>query len=90
MTNSGDWIVYIVQCNDDTLYTGICRDVQRRIHEHNNLKRAARYTRVRRPVKLVYQERAACRSSAAQREYRIKQMKTEEKRALILQQTATV
>jgi putative endonuclease len=90
MATSGDWTVYIVQCSDDSLYTGICRDVQRRIHEHNHLKCAARYTRVRRPVKLVYQEQADCRSTAAQREYRIKQMKTEEKRVLIQQQTAVV
>jgi len=79
------WFVYIVQCSDNTLYTGICCDVQRRIHEHNNLKSAARYTRSRRPVRLVYQEQVSCRSEAAQREHRIKQMKAEEKLELILQ-----
>ena len=88
MAATNNWYVYIVQCNDDTLYTGICCDVQRRIHEHNNLKSAARYTRVRRPVKLVYQEQASSRSTAAQREYRIKKMKTEEKQALIQQQVS--
>jgi len=82
MDNTNNWIVYIVQCSDNTLYTGICRDVQRRLHEHNHLKSAARYTRVRRPVKLVYQEQATSRSMAAQREYQIKQMKTLEKKAL--------
>ena len=83
MDNTNRWTIYIVQCNDNTLYTGICCDVQRRLHEHNHLKSAARYTRVRRPVKLVYQEQATSRSTAAQREYQIKKMKTNEKKALI-------
>lgn len=86
MSTPNTWFVYIVQCSDDTLYTGICCDVQRRIHEHNKLKSAARYTRSRRPVKLVYREQVACRRTAAQREHRIKKMKAEEKQALILQQ----
>jgi len=83
MDNTNNWNIYIVQCNDDTLYTGISCDVKRRIHEHNHLKCAARYTRVRRPVKLVYQEQTTSRSAAAQREYQIKKMKTTEKKALI-------
>ena len=85
MSTPNAWFVYIVQCSDDTLYTGICCDVQRRIHEHNKLKSAARYTRSRRPVRLVYQEQVSCRRAATRREHRIKQMKAEEKRALILQ-----
>jgi putative endonuclease len=88
MDTTNNWTVYIVQCSDDTLYTGICCDVQRRLHEHNYLKRAARYTRVRRPVTLVYQEQVDSRSTAAQREYRIKQMSVNEKRALIKQSPA--
>jgi len=87
LSTPNTWFVYIVQCSDDTLYTGICCDVQRRIHEHNKLKSAARYTRNRRPVKLIYREQVACRRTTAQREHRIKKMKTEEKQALILQQT---
>lgn len=87
MDNKNNWTVYIVQCSDDTLYTGICRNVQRRVHEHNKLKSAARYTRVRRPVQLVYQEQLASRSAAAQREYRIKKLNTEKKRDLIKQQS---
>jgi len=78
-----NWYIYIVQCSDDTLYTGICCDLARRLREHNTLKNGARYTRARRPVRLVYQEPAASRSAAAQREYRIKQMSADEKRALI-------
>jgi len=83
MDSTNNWYIYIVQCSDGSLYTGICCDVQRRLHEHNHLKNAARYTRVRRPVKLVYQEQAISRSAAAQREYRIKKMKVNEKWALI-------
>ena len=69
------WTVYILRCADGSLYTGITRDVVRRVEEHNsNGLRAARYTRSRRPVVLVYREPAATRSLASKREYRIKQM----------------
>ena len=82
------WHVYIVRCADDTLYTGIAIDVQRRVAEHNGAGRpGARYTRARRPVKLVYQEPAADRSAAGKREYAIKQMTRAAKRALIAVKT---
>lgn len=77
------WYVYIVRCSDDSLYTGIARDLQQRIDEHNEGKRGARYTRGRRPVELVYRESAADRSSAQRREYRIKQLSRAQKRRLI-------
>ncbi|HUF82675.1 MAG TPA: GIY-YIG nuclease family protein, partial [Burkholderiales bacterium] len=78
------WTVYIVRCADGSLYTGITRDVARRIEEHNsNGLLAARYTRARRPVVLVYREKAATRSAACRREYRIKQMKRGEKQKLV-------
>jgi len=81
----GSWQVYIARCADGTLYTGIARDVERRIAEHNAGKgAAAHYTRARRPVVLVYQEAAADRSSASKREYRIKQLSRAEKLALVL------
>ncbi len=78
------WHVYIVRCADGTLYTGVAIDVARRVLEHNG-KRAngARYTRSRRPVKLVYQESAANRSAACKREYRIKRLPRRDKLALI-------
>ncbi|HTD89887.1 MAG TPA: GIY-YIG nuclease family protein, partial [Burkholderiales bacterium] len=64
------WYIYIVRCADSTLYTGVTMDVVRRVAEHNGLRtNGARYTRARRPVKLVYQERAANRSAAGKREY---------------------
>jgi putative endonuclease len=78
------WSVYIVRCADGTLYTGIARDVARRVAEHNtNSKLAASYTRARRPVALVYQEAAATRSAAGKREYAIKQLSRQHKQALI-------
>ena len=78
------WHVYIVRCTDDTLYTGITRDVERRVDEHNTSKAlAASYTRSRRPVTLVYREPAATRSAASKREYQLKQLTRREKDALI-------
>jgi len=79
------WIVYIVRCADGTLYTGIAKDVARRVDEHNSSSLlAARYTRARRPVVLVYQEMTPTRSTASKREYEIKQMSRLEKEALLL------
>jgi len=78
------WRVYIVRCADGTLYTGVAVDVARRVAEHNGAgKRGARYTRARRPVKLVYQATAANRSAACKREYIIKQLSRREKLRLI-------
>lgn len=66
-----DWWVYIVECADGTLYTGIARDLQQRIATHN-AGNGARYTRSRLPVKLVYQEPARDRADASRREAQIK------------------
>ncbi len=82
------WYVYIVRCSDNTLYTGVARDLPQRIKQHNDGKRGARYTRARRPVELVYQEAATDRSAAQQREYQIKQLTAAQKRQLILCQAA--
>jgi len=81
----GSWQVYIARCADGTLYTGIARDVGRRIAEHNaGNGAAASYTRARRPVVLVYQEPAPDRSAASKREYQIKQLSRAEKLSLVL------
>src|SRR3569832_1371617 len=78
------WCVYIVRCADDSLYTGIATDVQRRTAEHNHDDAlAAKYTRVRRPEELVYQEACARRAEAARREHAIKRLSRREKLALI-------
>jgi putative endonuclease len=79
---STEWHIYVVRCADRTLYTGIARDLQARITQHNT-GRGAKYTRSRRPVTLVYQEAAADRSAALRREHEIKRMAPQAKRALV-------
>ncbi|MCK5616098.1 GIY-YIG nuclease family protein [Candidatus Pacearchaeota archaeon] len=74
--------IYIARCNDDTLYTGYTTDLKRREEEHNE-GGGARYTRSRRPVKIVYSETFKTRSLATKREYEIKQLKREVKEGLI-------
>jgi len=74
--------VYILKCTDDSFYTGITNDPQKRFKEHVSGK-GGRYTRSHRPVKIVYLERVANRSKALKREARIKKMTRREKDALI-------
>jgi len=76
------WFVYIVRCADRSLYTGVATDVTRRIVQHN-LGKGARYTRSRLPVELVYQEAAADRGAALQREMAIKRLPRAGKLALL-------
>jgi putative endonuclease len=77
------YYVYIVECSDKTLYTGIARDLECRIEEHNTSEKGAKYTRSRRPVKLVYSETQPDRSSASKREYAIKKMNRRAKQELL-------
>ena len=76
------WVVYIVRCADGSLYTGITKDVKRRCQQHND-GTASRYTRSRRPTKLVWQEAQPSRSSALMREAAIKAMTRRAKLAMI-------
>lgn len=79
----GPWFVYMVQCQDNSLYTGVCVDTERRVQEHNFCdKKAARYTRARRPVILRYQENCKNRSEACKREAAIKKLSRQQKLAL--------
>ncbi|GAB6138923.1 GIY-YIG nuclease family protein [Halanaerobaculum tunisiense] len=73
---------YILQCADNTLYTGYTTDLQRRVREHNQ-GTGAKYTRGRTPVKLCYSEEYSTRSQAQQREYAIKQLSRQAKLELI-------
>ncbi|MDB5188093.1 MAG: Excinuclease subunit domain protein [Candidatus Kaiserbacteria bacterium] len=77
------YYVYIVQCRDESLYTGITTDTKRRVHEHNTSKKAAQYTKSRRPVTLVFAKKCSTRSVAQKYEYRIKNLTREEKMILI-------
>lgn len=76
------WFVYIVECSDKTLYTGISTDVDKRINTHNNGK-GAKYTKYKLPVKLVYFKEFENKSEASKEEYRIKQLKKSDKKLLI-------
>lgn len=81
---AADWQVYLLCCADGTLYTGIARDVQRRLRQHNGeLAGGARYTRGRRPVKLLWVEDCGGRSEAQVREAEIRRLSRAGKLALI-------
>jgi len=80
---SSRWSIYMLRCSDGTLYTGITTDVSRRVEEHNNSDKGAKYTKMRRPVELVYVQDTDSRSKAAKEEWRIKKLSREKKEALI-------
>lgn len=82
------YYVYMVRCADDTLYTGITTELERRIDEHNHSERGAKYTQSRRPVELVYYESYPSRSEASKREYHIKKRMRREEKLLLIQQAA--
>ena len=78
------WYIYILRCADNTLYTGITTDVDKRIKQHNGIdKKGAKYTRNRQPVELVYQENSSSRSHASKREHLIKSLKKIQKEHLV-------
>ena len=79
------WYVYILRCSDNSLYTGVTTDCERRLHEHNHTARGAKYTRARRPVELAYSEAAESRSAAQQREAQIKRLTPRQKAELVAQ-----
>lgn len=81
--NSEIWYVYMVRCRDGTLYTGMTKDLERRVEAHNSGRDGARYTRSRRPVRLVYAQQVESRSAAASLEYHVKRLPLAEKMALI-------
>ena len=72
------WFLYILECCDNTFYTGITNDLQRRLDKHHDGS-ASRYTRSRRPVKLIYHERCRNKSSALKKEHAVKSLTRMEK-----------
>jgi putative endonuclease len=76
------YYLYILRCNDQTLYTGITNDIDKRVATHNQGK-ASRYTRVRLPVKVVYVEECGSRSLALKREYLVKKLSKPEKEKMV-------
>lgn len=77
------YFVYMLRCSDATLYTGIARDLQKRVLEHNTSIKGAKYTTSRRPVCLVYSELCEDRSNALKREIVLKKMTKSAKEQLI-------
>ena len=77
------WFLYVVQCSDGTLYTGVTTDIERRLREHNGSKRGAKYTRSRRPVKLVYVKDCRDKFEALREEYKFKSLPRKEKLKII-------
>src|ERR1019366_5158898 len=81
-SNSSDkWFVYLIRCSDNSIYTGVTTDVERRVKEHNESKRGAKYTKTRRPVSLIKSFEVSTKSEALKMEYRIKQLSRAEKLA---------
>ena len=79
------WYVYLAKCSDDTLYTGITNDLERRIKQHNGkLRGGARYTAARRPVIIVWSEKVDSRSLAQKREIEIRRLSKDQKIQLTL------
>ena len=84
--NPDQYFVYILECADRTLYIGSTNDLDKRLIAHNSAKgkAAAKYTRSRRPVKMVYSEVCENRGAALKREHALKKMKRSEKLALLM------
>lgn len=84
-TDPGEsWLVYLLVCADGSYYAGVTNHLARRLRQHNGeLAGGARYTRVRRPVVVAWQQSAASRGQAQQLEYRLKKLSRADKRALI-------
>jgi len=81
---SSIWYVYFLRCADNSLYTGITTDLSRRLEEHNfSNKLAAKYTRVRRPVRLVFSEELSSRSEATRKECQLKKLTKAKKEQLV-------
>lgn len=78
-----DYFVYILRCADGTYYTGVTNDLKKRLHAHNHAATGAKYTKARRPVTLVYQEKVGARGEAQSREYVVRKLSRVEKESLI-------
>ena len=83
------WILYIIKCNDNSLYTGITTDLQKRISKH--LKgTGAKYTKAKGPFEIMYTEQHDDRSGASKREYHIKKLTHQKKLDLIANKSEVI
>lgn len=80
---SSSYFVYILECRDGTLYIGSTNNLEKRLHEHNNLKSGAHYTKIRRPVVLKYHEIVETYAESRAKEAEWKRLSREEKQKLI-------
>ena len=78
----GEWFLYIIQCRNGELYVGIAKDVEKRVKEHNTTRKC-RYTRFRKPVRLIYSEHCDDYAQARKRERAVKKFSRKKKFALI-------
>lgn len=83
MVTQKTWFVYFLRCNDNSLYTGITTDVNRRLHQHNHTKLGAKYTRAKRPVTLAFIETAPDKSTACKREYQLRTLSKIKKEQIV-------
>ena len=77
------WFLYVVECSDKSLYTGITTDIDRRIDEHNHSKKGAKYTASRRPVQIVFARIFENQSTATKAECQFKKFRRKEKLKII-------
>ena len=84
------FFTYILKCADTSLYVGSTNDLEKRLHQHNNLKSGAHYTKIRRPVVLIYHECFKTLGKARSREAEIKKLKREQKFELISTKEACI
>lgn len=82
-TTVTSWVVYMLRCSNETIYTGMTNDLKKRLKAHNDGV-GAKYTKMFRPVAVVYQEEAKNRSEAQKREAAIKKLKRREKLELVV------
>ena len=83
-----DWSVYIIRCDDGSLYTGVSTNVERRFREHLDTPRKAKFFNGRKPLEVVFHEAGHSRSSAGRREAAIKKLSRDSKLRLILENAA--
>lgn len=88
MERDRDWSVYMIRCDDGSLYTGVSTDVERRFREHLDTPRGAKFFSGRKPLEVVYREADHTRSSAAKREAAIKKLSRDSKLRLIRENEA--
>ena len=78
-----DWFLYVLRCSDDSLYTGITTDVDRRVSEHNGSKLGAKYTKGKRPVALLQSFPFPDRSAASRAEWQFKKLSRRHKEQVL-------